>query len=737
MKMLQTEMESPGNIHDPNINPHSSSPCTSFIQDSNANRPDFRLELERLKSFKGLWPSSAPISAERLAKAGFYYTGTGDTVKCFFCEAEIHNWQYGDSAAGKHRRLVPNCQFIQGCSVGNVPLNYRHSRSSSSEASNQSALSRSSSADMLPSPPLPEEDVVNTQRVCSSVTRNANIADVQNQGSQDARSSDCDVQYQRYSAFPQPNTFNPYDVQSSTQQRVFDPRCGSSAATLSCTETSPEAHSVVPCDLSFLHGHIRGGCSAQLPASSRSSCESLPSQNLAFQHGSANQSAVPGKDNEFLQGSYVRQTPPGHSVTPGLVSVDLEALKSESERLKTFVKWSVRFIKAEELAKAGFVYTGSGDRVKCVFCQGMLQGWERNDRPLEEHKKHFPHCGFARGLDVGNEAIESTPPTVSSRSEERMPAHSVEENMLTSSSNLEPGWEVINMIGVATNNPRHPEFATLDSRVQTFSSWPANTREQTPKELAEAGFYYLGISDNVKCFFCDGGLRNWEPQDSVWVEHARWFPRCGFLKLVKGEEFIAEIQVKYPRSTQMLSNIARGQAVQTQIGTSENNDQTGNFVFVDTQITEEQVQSYMNSIPVEHVKAMGFSDAIIELAVRRRLEAGETTLYPERIVHTITKLEEICNEQNTESGNEAASKDHLTIPPLILNQKPKDEPLTLEEENRVLKEQRLCKICMDEEVGVAFLPCEHLISCVQCAPALKLCPMCRKPIKTSIRTYLS
>lgn len=37
----------------------------------------------------------------------------------------------------------------------------------------------------------------------------------------------------------------------------------------------------------------------------------------------------------------------------------------------------------------------------------------------------------------------------------------------------------------------------------------------------------------------------------------------------------------------------------------------------------------------------------------------------------------------------------------------------LENENRRLKEERTCKICMDNEIGVVFLPCGHLICCFQ------------------------
>ena len=36
-----------------------------------------------------------------------------------------------------------------------------------------------------------------------------------------------------------------------------------------------------------------------------------------------------------------------------------------------------------------------------------------------------------------------------------------------------------------------------------------------------------------------------------------------------------------------------------------------------------------------------------------------------------------------------------------------------------------------------FLPCGHLICCVQCAPALKDCPLCRQPIHGTVKTYMS
>uniref|UniRef100_A0A4W5KT18 Baculoviral IAP repeat containing 2 n=1 Tax=Hucho hucho TaxID=62062 RepID=A0A4W5KT18_9TELE len=56
-----------------------------------------------------------------------------------------------------------------------------------------------------------------------------------------------------------------------------------------------------------------------------------------------------------------------------------------------------------------------------------------------------------------------------------------------------------------------------------------------------------GRNDDVKCFCCDGGLRCWESGDDPWVEHAKWFPRCVYLLQEKGQEFVHQIQARFPR----------------------------------------------------------------------------------------------------------------------------------------------------------------------------------------------
>ena len=39
-------------------------------------------------------------------------------------------------------------------------------------------------------------------------------------------------------------------------------------------------------------------------------------------------------------------------------------------------------------------------------------------------------------------------------------------------------------------------------------------------------------NDWVRCFCCGIGVREWAPGDDPWAEHARWSPRCSFVRLM-------------------------------------------------------------------------------------------------------------------------------------------------------------------------------------------------------------
>merc|ERR1711915_861725 len=65
-----------------------------------------------------------------------------------------------------------------------------------------------------------------------------------------------------------------------------------------------------------------------------------------------------------------------------------------------------------------------------------------------------------------------------------------------------------------------------------------------------------------------------------------------------------------------------------------------------------------------------------------------------------------------------------------------DELKGLQREVETLREERNCKICLEKEASIVFLPCGHLCTCTNCAPALQKCAVCRVPIQGLVRTYM-
>lgn len=63
----------------------------------------------------------------------------------------------------------------------------------------------------------------------------------------------------------------------------------------------------------------------------------------------------------------------------------------------------------------------------------------------------------------------------------------------------------------------------------------------------------------------------------------------------------------------------------------------------------------------------------------------------------------------------------------------------LEEEVCYMLRRVMCKICLEKEVEVLFLPCNHFVSCQGCKERLtqKKCPFCRDTYQATIRVYLA
>eukprot|EP01087_Luapelamoeba_hula_P010996 TRINITY_DN294_c0_g2_i2.p1 TRINITY_DN294_c0_g2~~TRINITY_DN294_c0_g2_i2.p1 ORF type:complete len:207 (+),score=27.23 TRINITY_DN294_c0_g2_i2:82-702(+) len=51
--------------------------------------------------------------------------------------------------------------------------------------------------------------------------------------------------------------------------------------------------------------------------------------------------------------------------------------------------------------------------------------------------------------------------------------------------------------------------------------------------------------------------------------------------------------------------------------------------------------------------------------------------------------------------------------------------------------QKECLVCFDENTrDTVFVPCGHLVACMNCAKALAQCPLCRQPVSHCLKVYL-
>uniref|UniRef100_A0A8D9ECF1 Death-associated inhibitor of apoptosis 2 n=1 Tax=Cacopsylla melanoneura TaxID=428564 RepID=A0A8D9ECF1_9HEMI len=478
----------------------------------------------------------------------------------------------------------------------------------------------------------------------------------------------------------------------------------------------------------------------------------------------------------------------------GNVSIENEEnYKQVSGRLATFNDWPVSFIVTpESLAKTGFYYLKQGDKVKCAYCNIIVGRWEPGDVAEVEHRRQSPNCPFL-ARDKPNQS-----------------------NMI----NLRALDEDMRDLGVQNHRvPKHPNLATFDSRLLTFASWPRDN-PLGPQNLAVAGFFYDGRGDQVRCFHCDGGLLKWTAGDEPWSEHARWFPECHFVMLVKGEQFIEDTIKANPPITS--ADVFLNHKFYTKAPTKR------------SKVTNEQVQEFMNSPPAIAALQMGLDSSRVKTAIRHRLESsGYSFSSAESLMEAAldvqfdenNDVDDVWgtppdsppvllsapshsviinrgpqnqgsvspqggaddNSTDTEEEASSGSQPVATADPQggedreqrereeearrgeeereggvvveveeskasggrenentnaavvssesVLYEDNKNE--SLEDEVRRLREARLCKICMDKEVGVVLLPCGHLVTCVVCASSLPRCPVCRENIKATVRTFLS
>ncbi|GAB1298494.1 Baculoviral IAP repeat-containing protein 1b [Apodemus speciosus] len=234
-------------------------------------------------------------------------------------------------------------------------------------------------------------------------------------------------------------------------------------------------------------------------------------------------------------------------------------MRSEAKRLKTFVTYDTfRSWTPQEMAAAGFYYTGVKHGIQCFCCSLILFSTRLRKLPIENHRKLRPECEFLLGKDVGNigkydirvkspekmlgvdksryheeearlESFEDWPFYAHGTSPRVLSAagfvFTVCEFLQSKKSPEEIAQYVKNYEGFlhVTAYCNDSVFANEELRMDTFKDWPHNSPVAV-EALVKAGLFYTGKKDIVRCFSCGGCMEKWEEGDDAMEDHTKFFP---------------------------------------------------------------------------------------------------------------------------------------------------------------------------------------------------------------------
>lgn len=336
-------------------------------------------------------------------------------------------------------------------------------------------------------------------------------------------------------------------------------------------------------------------------------------------------------------------------------------------------------------------------------------------------------------------------------------------------------------------------------RLKSFGRWCNHNVK--PESLAKAGFYFTFVGDRVRCPFCGLEVESWEQGDDAISDHRRWSESCPFLvDRNSGNVPIDGAQMMPNANSDGLDTCGR-YGIEIRPNSFPERESITKYavprvkapVYSDYNTYEQRLASYkewpisLKQRPKELSEAgfyyTGKGDKTLCFHCGGGLKNWEESDDPwEQHAKWFSCCEylalqkgakyiaDVCKGQtqpiisardasNIISTTNGSSDDEVTI--TNNNSDSSEEVATVASTSAsdvktessdskvpVLSSDSpggsqdgssstLCKICYNKEIGVAFLPCGHVVACVDCAPALTKCAVCCGEIAASCRVFLS
>lgn len=299
------------------------------------------------------------------------------------------------------------------------------------------------------------------------------------------------------------------------------------------------------------------------------------------------------------------------------------------------------------------------------------------------------------------------------------------------------------------------DFQTFEARLSTYRYWP---KPEVPViNLVSAGFVYTGEDDVVICPFCQVEGFHWETSDNPMDDHRVWSPNCPFLgnntspatsqssRVAQDTCGLYGVEI-VPNSVPV--NLQR-------LGIQKVNKGPH---YQDRITFEQRLETFDNwpkgfkQRPAQLAEAgffyTGVGDQTLCFSCGGGLKDWEEKDDPwEQHALWFSKCTYVNLKKGTDFVAKVKSQRQTEALPSTSTAETKEESATASVETlsekcdkislECVEDHKLCKICYKNELGVVFLPCGHIVACVDCATALKNCAVCRKPLEATVRAFLS
>ncbi|KAH9487775.1 Baculoviral IAP repeat-containing protein 7 [Bulinus truncatus] len=609
-------------------------------------RMEYALKAKRDETFAS-WSSDFPVSSDDLSSSGFFYTGVADQVRCFYCGAGLEKWQNTDDAWVEHARCSPKCAYLRLRIGEHFIETVKNLYENNDRVSMTMVMSRMEVA----SKSLLLDKLHKVLRCDAAVQvlvkfgfQQSHVIEIAEALKFEGSAFTSETLYKRLLL-----EGRPCSAKVTTEPQDFD------IGTLECirnlTEENLQLRHQLCCKICldkvlsvvFLPcGHL---VSCTECATALNQCP-LQVSRLFFISKKKKVHNEDCKEIKYNQ-DFESVTPPINQ--PESLESEIESQTSSKENTEGHIK-----------------IVEPSDQVPSLM----------TDMNTSSEIGH----NISSNAPVNIATTQKTPPATCTQVPRDIPIHE--------------------QLGIITEKPKRPEFALKCQRIDTFKTWPRN-HFLKPEDLSATGLYYTGISDCVRCFFCGGGLRDWEHGDDLWVEHAKWFPKCPYLRQHRSQLFIDTVQELKTEDKIILDKVI------AKIGTAplHPKDNCNDEIIKDP--------------AVKAVIELGYCEERV-LKAAALVKKTENVLSSESIINLLKKrIKETTF--NVNCCRPSAEGTAIDPAPDVVD--------TLKEKNNSLRQQLLCKICMDKDVEIVFLPCGHLVSCTECASAMRDCPVCRKFVK--------